>query len=628
MTPDQRRRLDELATFHADLIRLKSRLVARQLGGPGAAGDQRTFEELRQSLLRRAGVVKPLFERVVGGRIWITAPFGINRADDLWDVALTDNHPYSQAVYAGDLADRLTSVIGTLEADPSLLEPPPPRQPRPPLPATTGAPGVARLLPEQDALRAALAWCLTTAPEPGLELAAALGPFWRRQVAHDEGARWLEALLARTGAGVTAGAPSSPGHPGPASHVRALYWLGRLLRELGETERARAPLTESLTRSRAVGDDEGTALALQQLGMVARADGRPEEARRCFEAALATFGEAGGASFRAVVQRDLGLLWLSLGDLPRAKESLAAHVAHARRASGRPNAGGVALVRLGVIARLEGDLGLARRYLEAALSDMRAAPAGRWEWAVAAAALGDLEAAAGNEARARAHFAEIVAEGQADGFGPSWELGLAGLGLLALRRGDHVRAAHVLGAMTPAQLTRTRMHAPYAVPPIEAGLAACRAALGEDAAEAARRAARAMPPSALAEMALEPPAHGRGRRRKPAARPAAEGRRGRGGAGRAAPAAPETPAWASPAARAAGLTPREWEVLALLVAGASNRAIAERLVISPHTAVRHVGSVVAKLGVGSRGAAVARATGRDDRAGPPARGIRHAARSA
>ena len=56
-------------------------------------------------------------------------------------------------------------------------------------------------------------------------------------------------------------------------------------------------------------------------------------------------------------------------------------------------------------------------------------------------------------------------------------------------------------------------------------------------------------------------------------------------------------------------------MLALLVAGASNRAIAARLVISPHTAVRHVGSVVAKLGVGSRGAAVARATGLDGRTG-------------
>jgi DNA-binding CsgD family transcriptional regulator len=47
------------------------------------------------------------------------------------------------------------------------------------------------------------------------------------------------------------------------------------------------------------------------------------------------------------------------------------------------------------------------------------------------------------------------------------------------------------------------------------------------------------------------------------------------------------------------------------VAGASNRDIAERLVISPHTAVRHVRSVAGKLGARSRGSAVARATGLD-----------------
>jgi NarL family two-component system response regulator LiaR len=56
-----------------------------------------------------------------------------------------------------------------------------------------------------------------------------------------------------------------------------------------------------------------------------------------------------------------------------------------------------------------------------------------------------------------------------------------------------------------------------------------------------------------------------------------------------------------------GLTDREEEVLALLVEGLSNAEIAERLVISLSTAKFHVGGILRKLGVSSRGEAVARA---------------------
>lgn len=56
-----------------------------------------------------------------------------------------------------------------------------------------------------------------------------------------------------------------------------------------------------------------------------------------------------------------------------------------------------------------------------------------------------------------------------------------------------------------------------------------------------------------------------------------------------------------------GLTPREREVLALLAEGLSNKAIAERLDISEHTAKFHVNAVLAKLGVQRRTEAVVRA---------------------
>ncbi|HYH13169.1 MAG TPA: LuxR C-terminal-related transcriptional regulator, partial [Thermomicrobiales bacterium] len=58
---------------------------------------------------------------------------------------------------------------------------------------------------------------------------------------------------------------------------------------------------------------------------------------------------------------------------------------------------------------------------------------------------------------------------------------------------------------------------------------------------------------------------------------------------------------------AAGLTPRETEVLHLLVNGLSNPQIADALYISRKTAAHHVASILAKLGVDSRTAAVSAA---------------------
>ncbi|MFC8274130.1 LuxR C-terminal-related transcriptional regulator [Streptomyces sp. NPDC057271] len=54
-----------------------------------------------------------------------------------------------------------------------------------------------------------------------------------------------------------------------------------------------------------------------------------------------------------------------------------------------------------------------------------------------------------------------------------------------------------------------------------------------------------------------------------------------------------------------GLTPREVEVLRLIATGASNREIADSLIISDKTVARHVSNMFTKLGVSSRAAATA-----------------------
>jgi DNA-binding NarL/FixJ family response regulator len=59
------------------------------------------------------------------------------------------------------------------------------------------------------------------------------------------------------------------------------------------------------------------------------------------------------------------------------------------------------------------------------------------------------------------------------------------------------------------------------------------------------------------------------------------------------------------------LTRRELEVLALLATGATNRAIADRLVLSERTVDRHVSNIFTKLGVATRAAATAYAFERE-----------------
>jgi DNA-binding NarL/FixJ family response regulator len=61
------------------------------------------------------------------------------------------------------------------------------------------------------------------------------------------------------------------------------------------------------------------------------------------------------------------------------------------------------------------------------------------------------------------------------------------------------------------------------------------------------------------------------------------------------------------AANAAGLTPRQADVLELLTEGLSNAEIAGRLTLSVKTVDHHISAVLGKLGVRTRGEAAAAA---------------------
>jgi LuxR family maltose regulon positive regulatory protein len=66
---------------------------------------------------------------------------------------------------------------------------------------------------------------------------------------------------------------------------------------------------------------------------------------------------------------------------------------------------------------------------------------------------------------------------------------------------------------------------------------------------------------------------------------------------------------ASPSDGVSGaLTPRERDILAMISQGLSNKHIARSLKISPETVKSHVKNIFLKLSVGTRAAAVSRAT--------------------
>ena len=73
----------------------------------------------------------------------------------------------------------------------------------------------------------------------------------------------------------------------------------------------------------------------------------------------------------------------------------------------------------------------------------------------------------------------------------------------------------------------------------------------------------------------------------------------------------ESNSWRRPVGRPGGLSSREAEILNLVAAGNTNRAIAAALGISERTVDRHVSNIFAKLGVSSRAAATAFAVEHD-----------------
>jgi len=133
---------------------------------------------------------------------------------------------------------------------------------------------------EHDNLRAVLQWSLESGEVVyGLRLAGALWRFWDVHGHLSEGRRWLDELLA------------SKSHAPALVRAKALRCAGLLALNQNDYERARTLLEESLALYRELGDQEGIAWVLNNIGNVALDQGDYERAVSLYNESLAYYRE-------------------------------------------------------------------------------------------------------------------------------------------------------------------------------------------------------------------------------------------------------------------------------------------------------------------------------------------------
>jgi len=214
---------------------------------------------------------------------------------------------------------------------------------------------VRRLEGEHDNLRAALGWLRDHGEvESALRLAVAIGRFWFFRSYYEEGARWLESLLA------------SPGAIDPMVRVRALYRAGILAWMRGDAPRLGLLGEEALALARTTGDVEGSSLAWQLRAFASLSEGQLDRAGEYADQAVAAARQAGVRRTLGLELYSQGTVLLMLAELEWA-QAAAAEGLELLRAQGDEGGQAHCLVIMSEVACRQGDATNGRRHAKEAL---------------------------------------------------------------------------------------------------------------------------------------------------------------------------------------------------------------------------------------------------------------------
>jgi DNA-binding CsgD family transcriptional regulator/tetratricopeptide (TPR) repeat protein len=425
---------------------------------------------------------------------------------------------------------------------------------------------------EHDNLRAAMSFAAASDAELGLKIATALARFWSLQGRGElsEGREWLERLL------------RSAADPPSALRAQALYVSSLLAADQADFDGAERLARDGEALFKDLGDDLGAADAAVMLARIKSSRGDFEAAADLLEKGLSTYRRVGDRQHLNAVLNNLGLTQMRRGRFQEARGLFEESLVLKRELGDDLGVAGT-LHNLGVLAAREGDGNAAARLQNESLAIARRLGNQRL-MASALIELGRVRLTEGDDTSARARLTEALQLAHDVGDKPrTAECLEAVAGVIAatsLSR-DTTRlcaAAEVLRELSGTPLPPDQQDSHSRV------ISQLQRRLSADTFDAAWAEGRTMPASEVIDLALAL------------------------AAGLAEPSSGEAPSPPAGAPYPAGLSAREVEVLRLVALGKSNQQIADELVISMNTVIRHVSNILRKTDANNRAEAAVFAT--------------------
>jgi predicted ATPase/DNA-binding CsgD family transcriptional regulator len=393
------------------------------------------------------------------------------------------------------------------------------------LPSPEMARWIRRLDDEQTNIRLALAWCLAEQPVDFVRLAASMTGYWLMRGRFAESLEWLDQAIELETSSWEA-------------RAAALVGRARMRERVGDYHGSRRDSDECLRISRKFGLTMMVSRALNVIGVLSAIEGNLKRAERYFLETVNVAAQLDDRIWIARTRSNLAMIRSRRGDHEGARVELE-KVVEILEAEGDPYGAGVVMDSLGQVSLSLNMFGAARDY----------------------------------------YLRSIAISAEFDD-GMNIAISLEGLGLVALAEGDPTRMIRLASAANALRAIRGGRPDPDWTKPVEEGLAAARAMVSRQAADAAWRQAAGFDMQEAISYAI-------GKAASPVTSPG------------------------SP------LTGREKQVAALIAEGLTNSQVAARLKIAGRTADAHVEHIRNKLGLRSRSQIAIWAHDRLDKLGEP-----------